>query len=43
MPCRVVARIKIPPTMIFDVLRTLNENMTNFENTFGPIQRPGEK
>ena len=43
VPCRVVARVKIPPTMIFDVLRTLNENMTNFENTFGPIQRPGEK
>jgi hypothetical protein len=40
VPCRVVTRVKIPPTLIFDILRALNENMTTYENTFGEIQRP---
>jgi len=35
--CRVVARVKIPPTLIFSVLRALNENMTNYERKFGDI------
>ena len=41
MPCRVVSRIKIPVTLIFDVVRALNENMTRYEETFGEIKRPG--
>ncbi len=41
VPCRVVSRVKIPVTLIFDVLRALNENMTRYEQTFGEIQRPG--
>jgi hypothetical protein len=41
MPTRVVARVKIPVTLIYDVLRALNENMTRYEETFGEIQRPG--
>lgn len=41
MPTRVVARVKIPVTLIYDVLRALNENMTRYEETFGDIQRPG--
>jgi hypothetical protein len=42
VPCRVVSRVKIPPTVIFDVLRALNENMTRYEDSFGSIRRPGE-
>jgi hypothetical protein len=41
MPCLVVSRIKIPVTLIFDVVRALNENMTRYEETFGEIRRPG--
>ena len=40
VPCRIVTRVKIPPTLIFDILRALNENMTTYEGTFGEIQRP---
>lgn len=41
IPSRVVARVKIPPTVMFDVLRALNENMTNYEARFGTIRAPG--
>jgi hypothetical protein len=41
VPCRVVARVKIPVTVLFDVLRALNENMTRYESVFGEIKRPG--
>jgi Protein of unknown function (DUF3467) len=41
VPCRVVARVKVPVTVIFDVLRALNENMTRYETSFGEITRPG--
>ena len=40
-PQKLVARVRIPPGLIFDVLQTVNENMTNYEATFGPIHRPG--
>jgi hypothetical protein len=43
IPCRVVARVRIPVTLAFDVIRALNENMTRYEATFGEIVRPGEK
>lgn len=36
----VVARVKIAPTLVFDVLRALNENMTGYEAMFGEIRRP---
>jgi Protein of unknown function (DUF3467) len=42
VPARVVSRVKIPTTVIFDVLRALNENMTRYEASFGDIRRPGE-
>jgi hypothetical protein len=38
--CRVVSRVKIPVTVLFDVLRALNENMTRYEQVFGEIKRP---
>ena len=40
VPCEVVARVKISPSVVFDVLRALNENMTKYESTYGEIQRP---
>ncbi|HEY6015820.1 MAG TPA: DUF3467 domain-containing protein [Gaiellaceae bacterium] len=39
VPCRVVARIKLPPTVIFDLIRALNANMTVYEARFGEIHR----
>lgn len=42
VPARVVARVKIPPGMIFNVLQALNENMANYEKAFGAISSPGE-
>jgi hypothetical protein len=41
VPCRVVSRIKIPVTLVYDVLRALNENMTRYEQSYGEIRRPG--
>jgi hypothetical protein len=40
IPCRVVSRVKIPPSLIFDILQAVNENMTRYESTFGEIQKP---
>lgn len=37
---RVVARVKIPPILIFDVMQVLNESMTDYEAVFGEIRRP---
>lgn len=41
VPARVTARVKIPPTLVFQVLRAISESMTKYEQTFGPIRRPG--
>ncbi len=40
VPCHVVTRVKVPPTVIFDFLRTLNENLSTWEQTFG--EHPGK-
>ncbi|HEX4490742.1 MAG TPA: DUF3467 domain-containing protein [Acidimicrobiia bacterium] len=40
VPCQVVARVRVPPTVLFDFLRTINENLSNYESSFGSIQRP---
>jgi hypothetical protein len=40
IPCRVVSRVKIPVTLVFDVLRALNDAMTAYEAQFGEIRRP---
>ena len=40
VPCQVVARLKIAPSLIFDLMRALNENMTSYEAKFGEIRRP---
>jgi hypothetical protein len=39
VPSRVVARVRIPVSVVFDVLRALNQNMTRYEDVFGPIKR----
>lgn len=41
-PYQLVARVRVPPGAVFDVLRALNENMTRYEQAFGPIRRPGD-
>jgi len=43
VPARVVSRVKIPPTVIFDLMRALNENMAQYEASFGPIKRIGQR
>ena len=40
VPCQVVARVRVPPTVLFDFLRTINENLSNYESSFGAISRP---
>jgi Protein of unknown function (DUF3467) len=42
VPCRVVARVKIPVTVAEDMLRALATNLTLYENAAGRIRRPGE-
>ncbi|MFZ4516292.1 MAG: DUF3467 domain-containing protein [Acidimicrobiia bacterium] len=39
VPVRVVQRVKVPPTLLFEIIRALNDNMTRYEEAFGPIQR----
>jgi hypothetical protein len=41
IPCEIVARIKVAPSLVFDLLQALNENMSRYEATFGEIHRPG--
>jgi uncharacterized protein DUF3467 len=40
--CRVVARLKIPVTLMFSVLRAINREMTAYEDAFGVIKEPEE-
>ena len=43
LPCRVVTRVKLPATMIFEVIRELNRDMTDYEREFGEIRRSGDQ
>jgi hypothetical protein len=40
VPVSIVARVRVPTGLIFDVLRTLNEAMTRYEAIFGEIRGP---
>ena len=40
VPVRVVSRVRIPVMLLFEVLKALNTNMTNYEAAFGPIGEP---
>jgi len=42
-PHRLVARIRVPPTAVFDIIRTINENLTMYEQRFGAIRAPGSQ
>ncbi len=42
IPCRLAARVKVPITIIFELIQELNDEMTNYERLFGEIRRPGE-
>lgn len=42
LAAQVVARVRIPPTIVFDLLQALNQELGQFEEQFGPIKRPGE-
>lgn len=37
---RVTSRIRLPVTLVFDVLRTINDAMSDYEARFGPIEPP---
>jgi hypothetical protein len=39
---QVVARVRIPPTIVLDLLRALNDNLGQYEDKFGQVERPGE-
>jgi hypothetical protein len=39
----VVARVRIPPAMVFDLLRALNENLTEYEEQYGEVVPPGRE
>jgi hypothetical protein len=40
VPVSIVARVRVPTGLIFDVLRMLNKAMTDYEAIFGEIRRP---
>jgi hypothetical protein len=40
-PCRVVSRVKIPPAVVFELMRALSVNEKLYEERIGPITRPG--
>ena len=40
VPARIVARVRIPPTLVFDLIRTINARMAAYEKEWGEIQRP---
>jgi hypothetical protein len=40
-PARVVARVKIPPAAVFELMQALSKNEGLYEQRFGQIQRPG--
>ncbi len=43
VPCRVIARIKIPPTVAEAMLQALAANVSRHEEAADPIRKPGEK
>lgn len=42
VPARVSARVKVPPTLAFDIIRALNDNLGKYEDKFGLIRKPGD-
>lgn len=42
-PCRVVSRVKLPPAVVFELMRALSVNERLYEERIGPIARPGKR
>ena len=40
IPILIVARVRLPTGLVFDVLRGINQSMTDYEAIFGEIRRP---
>jgi hypothetical protein len=40
VPARVVARVRIPPTIVFELIRAINATMEAYEAEWGEIRRP---
>ena len=40
-PHRLVGRVRVPPTSVFDIIRTISQNLAMYEQKFGPIRTPG--
>lgn len=36
---QVVARLRIPPTLLFSILQTLNTNLSRYEENFGEVRK----
>ncbi len=41
VPARVVSRIKIPPSAVFELMRALSQNEALYVQNIGPIPKPG--
>ncbi len=39
-PHRLVARLRVPPTSVFDIIQTIGQNLSLYEQKFGPIRTP---
>jgi Protein of unknown function (DUF3467) len=35
----VVSRVRIPPTLVLDLLQSLSQNLLEYENTYGEVRR----
>jgi hypothetical protein len=40
---RVVVRVRVPLTMMFDFIREMNESLTRYEQEHGEIRRPQDQ
>lgn len=41
VPARVVSRVKIPPSAVFELMRNLSETEARYIKRIGPIRKPG--
>jgi hypothetical protein len=41
--CRIVARIRVPVTLVFAFIRHMNASLTDYEGRYGEIRRPEER
>jgi hypothetical protein len=41
--CRIVVRVRVPLTMMFDFIREMNHSLTGYEQEHGEIRRPQDR